>query len=66
MSYNAQHYNTFAALLQMRGLPIELAKLISGELAQIDNDRQDRLIETFTVRLYAKQVSVQEGDSVSH
>lgn len=50
----------------MWGLPKELAKLISHELANIDNGRQDRLIETFTVELCNKQVVVQEDSSISH
>ncbi len=55
MPYNAQHYTTFKALLQLWGLPPELAQPISSQLANIDNTKQDELIELFTVQLEKKQ-----------
>jgi hypothetical protein len=55
MAYNSQHYTTFIALLQLWGLPPELAQPISNQLANIDNTQQDELIKTLTVALHKKQ-----------
>ena len=55
MPYNSQHYTTFTALLQLWGLPLEVAKPISSRLAYIDNDDQDRLIELIASELQKKQ-----------
>lgn len=55
MPYNGQHYKTFVALLQLWGLPSALAQPISNQLANIDNTKQDELIELITVQLEKKQ-----------
>lgn len=55
MPYNQRHEITFTALLQLWGLPPELVKPISQQLANIDNNVQDDLIQQFTVALQKKQ-----------
>jgi hypothetical protein len=55
MSYNSQHYRTFLALLQVWGLPEEMASRISSILANADNTEQDKLIEFIAVQLQQKQ-----------
>lgn len=54
---------TFIALLQMWGLPTELAQPISDQLARIDNGMQDQLIKTITVELQKKQASPHKSDN---
>lgn len=55
MTYNGQHYKTFTALLQVWGLPEEMASRISNVLAYADNTEQDKLIEFIAVQLQKKQ-----------
>lgn len=55
MPYNSQHYTTFAALLQLWGLPAAVAQPISSRLANIDNNDQDVLIELIASELQKKQ-----------
>lgn len=54
MAYNNRHYTTFIALLDLWGFPPEEAKFISDQLARVDNDAQDQLIEKITVALQKK------------
>lgn len=54
MAYNKQHHTTFDALLQVYGVPKELASRIAGQLAYVDNTEQDKLIEFMTVELQKK------------
>ena len=55
MDYNSDHQTTLCSLLQMWGLPSELAQTISGHLSQIDNGQQDRLIRDLVISLQKKQ-----------
>ena len=57
MSYNRQHYTTFVALLQLWGFPSAEADFIGNQLANVDNNVQDQLIEKITVALHKKQNS---------
>ena len=55
MAYNAQHYQTFTALLKLWGFPSQLVEPISLQLANIDNTEQDKLIQLFAVELQKQQ-----------
>jgi hypothetical protein len=63
MSYNSDHDSTFSSLLQMWGLPFEIAKTISLHLAHIDNGAQDKLIRDMVIALPKKRSRGKERDS---
>lgn len=52
---NQQHTSTLLALMQLWGIPEEIAQRLSSSLHQIENGEQDRLIEFLATNLAKKQ-----------
>jgi hypothetical protein len=52
---NYQHTDTLTALFQLWGFPEEAAREMSNHLFHVDNNVQDRLIQTMTMALAKKQ-----------